>query len=193
MPAARDLSTVAAGLDPVGWIRISGGTGPAGEWHPAQTVPDLWWAAAPLAREGMPVTGLALLEAAQLSAEMGGRLPTSAEWEWMASRGGHRRFPWGDTEPVPGTANLRGFGPCRATPVTAHPAGRTPEGLWDVGGNVWEWTTAPWRRDRIALLRGGSYHSLVQYACCAHANDVPGHLSSPGIGIRPVRLVGGVA
>ncbi|MFD7551460.1 formylglycine-generating enzyme family protein [Streptomyces sp. NPDC059816] len=120
-----------------------------------------------------------LLEAAQLSAVLGGRLPNSAEWEWMASRGGYRRFPWGDAEPAPGTANLRSFGPGRATAVTTHPAGRTPEGLWDVGGNVWEWTTAPWRRDRIALLRGGSYHSLVQYASCAHANDVPGHLASP--------------
>ncbi|MGV2915258.1 formylglycine-generating enzyme family protein [Streptomyces alfalfae] len=186
MPAARDLSTVAAGLDAVQWIRVSGGRAPAGEWHPAQDVPDLWWASAPLAEDGLPVTGLPPVAAAQLAALLGGRLPTSAEWEWMAGRG-RRRFPWGDEPPEPGSANLRDFGPSCATPVTAHPAGRTAEGLWDVAGNVWEWTTAPWRRDRIALLRGGSYNSLIQYASCAHTNDVPGHLSSPGIGLRPVR------
>ncbi|GGV50252.1 hypothetical protein GCM10010245_79030 [Streptomyces spectabilis] len=37
------------------------------------------------------------------------------------------------------------------------------------------------------LLRGGSYHSLAPYAACAHANDAPPGLHSPGIGIRPVR------
>lgn len=186
VPAARDASTVAAAVDPVEWIRISGGPVAAGEWHPAQEVGTLWWAATPLAVAGMPVTGLALPHAAQLAHQLGARIPTSAEWEWMAS-GAVRRFPWGDHAPKRGHANLRGLGPGLPTPVRAHAAGRTPDGLWDVGGNVWEWTTAPWRRDRVALLRGGSYNSLAQYAECAHANDVPPGISSPGIGLRPVR------
>ncbi|MFD7853396.1 formylglycine-generating enzyme family protein [Streptomyces microflavus] len=168
------------------WIRISGGPVPAGEWHPAQEVVTLWWASTPLAVAGMPVTGLTLPEAAQLAHRLGARLPTSAEWEWMAA-GAVRRFPWGDQMPGPGHANLRGLGAGRPTPVRSHKVGRTPDGLWDVGGNVWEWTTAPWRRDRIALLRGGSYNSLSQYAECAHANDVPPGIVSPGIGLRPVR------
>ncbi|AQY20222.1 hypothetical protein T261_00797 [Streptomyces lydicus] len=168
------------------WIRITGGDVPDGEWHPSQPVPTLWWSATPVAVDGLPVTGLPILQAAQLAMLLDGRLPTSAEWEWMAGRGRHR-FPWGDQAPAPGVANLRGLGPGTTTPVHAHPDGRTPDGVWDVGGNVWEWTTAPWRADRVALLRGGSYHSLPQYASCAHANDVPPSLSSPGIGIRPVR------
>lgn len=152
------------------------------EWHPAQEAATLWWASTPLAVAGMPVTGLTLPQAAQL----GARIPTSAEWEWMAS-GAVRRFPWGNHVPGPGHANLRGLGPGLPTPVRSHTVGRTPHGLWDVGGNVWEWTTAPWRRDRIALLRGGSYNSLSQYAECAHAIDVPPGIVSPGIGLRPVR------
>ncbi|MFB8085016.1 formylglycine-generating enzyme family protein [Streptomyces sp. NPDC055992] len=168
------------------WIRISGGSVPAGEWHPAQEVATLWWASTPLAVAGLPVTGLTLPQAAQLAHRVGARIATSAEWEWMAS-GTVRRFPWGDQVPGPGHANLRGLDSGRPTPVRSHADGRTPDGLWDVGGNVWEWTTAPWRRDRIALLRGGSYNSPSQYAECAHANDIPPGICSPGIGLRPVR------
>ncbi|WP_435869105.1 formylglycine-generating enzyme family protein [Actinomadura coerulea] len=168
------------------WVRIPAGQVPAGEWHRAQPVATLWWSATPLAAAGLPLTGLPLAAAAALAAQLGGRIPTSAEWEWMAG-GGRRRFPWGEAAPGSQHANLRGAGPGRTTPVHTHPAGRTPDGLWDVAGNVWEWTTAPWRRDRIALLRGGSYLSLPQYAACAHANDAPPDLRSPGIGIRIVR------
>lgn len=163
-----------------------GGRVPPGEWHPGRPVATLWWSATPLARGRMPITGLSLPHAARLAFEVGGRLPTSAEWEWMAG-GGTRRFPWGNRAPERGYANLRGLGPGRVTPVRAHAAGRTPEGVWDAAGNVWEWTTAPWRRDRAALLHGGSHHSLIQYAACIHANDAPPGLCSPGIGIRAVR------
>ncbi|MCB5908101.1 formylglycine-generating enzyme family protein [Streptomyces pinistramenti] len=166
------------------WIRLPGGRVPAGEWHRAQPVAVLWWSATPLTADGLPLTGLRLDEAAELASELGGRIPTSAEWEWMAG-GGSRRYPWGAAEPSAQHANLRASGPGHTTPVHAHPAGRTPQGLWDVAGNVWEWTTAPWRRDGIALLRGGSYHSLSQYAACAH--DAPPGLRSPGIGLRLVR------
>ncbi|WP_323379745.1 formylglycine-generating enzyme family protein [Streptomyces alkaliphilus] len=171
------------------WILLSGGRVPAGEWHPAREVATLWWAATPLTIAGVPITGLTLPHAAQLAHRLGARMPTSVEWEWMAS-GAVRRFPWGNDTPGRDHANLRGLGPGHPTPVRTHPAGRTPDGLWDVGGNVWEWTTAPWRRDRVALLRGGSYHSLAQYAECAHANDVPPGIASPGIGLRPVRDTG---
>ncbi|MFQ6197709.1 formylglycine-generating enzyme family protein [Streptomyces sp. NPDC000405] len=146
----------------------------------------MWWSATPLADLGLPLTGLSLHDASALAPALGGRVPTTAEWEWMAS-GGQRRYPWGDEAPTGEHANLRNTGPGCCTGVHRHPAGRTPHGLWDVAGNVWEWTTAPGRRDGVALLRGGSYHSLVQYAACTHANDVPTDLRSHGIGMRIVR------
>ncbi|MBC2879324.1 MULTISPECIES: formylglycine-generating enzyme family protein [Streptomyces] len=149
-------------------------------------MPALWWSSTPLADRGLPLTGLSLPEAVALAAALGGRIPTGAEREWMAS-GGCRRYPWGDQEPDDARANLRGSGPGCCTGVHRHPAGRTPHGLWDVAGNVWEWTTAPGRRDGIALLRGGSYNSLTQYAACTHANDVLPDLRSAAIGIRIVR------
>ncbi len=42
-----------------------------------------------------PVTGLTYQEAVALAVEIGGRLPTSVEWEWMAIGPSHRRYPWG--------------------------------------------------------------------------------------------------
>lgn len=175
-----------AGTDPVQWVRVDGGNLPDGEWHRAQPVPVLWWSDAPLSSAGLPHTGISLPQAEAVARMLGGRMPTSAEWEWMAGAG-RRRYPWGQSDPTPEHANLRDLGPGTPTAVHRHPAGRTPQGLWDVAGNVWEWTTAPWRRDDVAFLRGGSYQSLPQYAQCAHANDVPPSLRSPGIGLRIVR------
>lgn len=132
----------------------------------------------------LPVTGLTCLQAAALAATAGGRLPTSLEWEWMAGAG-QRRYPWGELEPSGRHANLRGLGPGTITSVGSFPDGRTADGLVDVAGNVWEWTTCP--VPDVAVVRGGSYNSHSLYARCTYTNEIPAGLASPGIGIRVVR------
>ena len=70
----------------------------------------------------------------------GGRLPTEAEWE-RAARGGleQKHFPWGNDPP---TRSNSLFGQYYGTkPVGSYPP--TGYGLYDVVGNVWEWT-ADW-------------------------------------------------
>jgi iron(II)-dependent oxidoreductase len=104
----------------------------------------------------------------------------------MAAGSQRRRWPWGDEEWQPGYANLRDAGHGSLTPVNAHPAGATPEGLLDVAGNVWEWT-AHATMGGSAVLRGGSYASPPLYARCTFVNAAPAELRSAGIGLRVVR------
>lgn len=67
------------------------------------------------------------------------RLPTEAEWEYMARGTEGRRYPWGDQKPSPELANYDDVGLRKTSPVGAFPLGATPEGLLDMAGNVWEW------------------------------------------------------
>ena len=99
-----------------------------------------------------PVVHIAYRDAEAYAAWAGKELPTEAEWEY-AARGGidQVEFAWGD-ELTPGGRhmantwqgdfpheNLASDGYERTSPVDAFPA--NGYGLYDMIGNVWEWTT----------------------------------------------------
>lgn len=93
------------------------------------------------------------------SARSGGRirLATSEEWEMVASGRECREYPWGDEGPDEERANFAG-NVGRITPVGLFPRGSTPEGIADLAGNVWEWTSSEYeRKEKWKVVRGGSY------------------------------------
>lgn len=101
-------------------------------------------------RELEPVVHVTRADAEAFCQWAGGRLPTEAEWE-LAARGRERRiFPWGTDWRPEAVPQLR-----RAASVGATDAGRTPRGIADMAGNLWEWTASD--LEGKALLKGGSW------------------------------------
>jgi len=105
----------------------------------------------------------------------GKRLPTEREWERICASDQGLKYPWGrDFNPQDPAhlllANLKGNadGYDRTAPVGSFPAGRTTEGIWDLGGNVWEWTAG---LNDQPILRGGSWANSHLYARCAIRDD----------------------
>jgi len=88
-----------------------------------------------------PVVIVTWQDAAAFCDKAGGRLPTEAEWEY-AARGGRdgALYPWGDEAPTdePGKPNGATLESDRARPVKSYQA--NGYGLFDMAGNVWEWT-----------------------------------------------------
>jgi formylglycine-generating enzyme required for sulfatase activity len=118
----------------------------------------------PAREPGLPVSGVSAAEAETFCRFAGGRLPSSDEWLFAAAGTEARRFAWGHTGMVCRRAVYGVLdGPC-ATGGTgpdlpgSRPDGATPEGLWDMAGNVAEWTREP---DGSAVARGGSYRSRL--------------------------------
>jgi len=107
-----------------------------------------------------PVVHVAYRDAQAYSIWAGKMLPTEAQWEF-AARGGleSAEFPWGDEAMPEGrymanfwhgkfpAQKLASHGHERTSPVGAFPS--NGYGLFDMVGNVWEWT-ADWYRPRHA-------------------------------------------
>lgn len=135
--------------DPFGWWQFALGVNWRHPWGPESSLEGL---------EDHPVVHIAYPDAEAYAAWAGKSLPTEAEWEF-AARGGldRKAFAWGD-ELYPGGKQMantwQGSFPFENTLEDGFertsPVGHFPPngyGLYDMIGNVWEWT-ADWYREQ---------------------------------------------
>lgn len=123
-------------------------------------------ACAPVKVSGEPgraISGLTFDEAARFCAFAGGALPTSDQLAFAAAGTASRRYAWGDTGAVCRRAafGLR-EGPCAIGAIGpeiagSHPDGASPEGLYDLAGNVAEWAAPRDPGAAWAEVRGGAF------------------------------------
>jgi sulfatase modifying factor 1 len=107
-------------------------------------------------KDNYPVVQIAYEDAVAYATWAGKRLPTEAEWEF-AARGGKERteFAWGDSayDPAHPQAHIyEGTFPSHAAaPKAVGSYTATGYGLYDMAGNVWQWTQDWYRPDTYAL------------------------------------------
>jgi formylglycine-generating enzyme required for sulfatase activity len=126
-------------------------------------------------------------------------LPTEAQWEYAAKGTPGRGYPWGDGAPDAEHANFDNH-VGDTTPVDAYPKGATPEGVWDLAGNVWEWCqdrygpydtqaqtdpTGP-EQGESRVLRGGAFFAHPDGLRCACRDDLRPGGRGYDIGFRVV-------
>jgi iron(II)-dependent oxidoreductase len=149
-----------------------------------------------------PVVGVSWQDACDYAAWRGKRLPSEAEWEY-AARGGlvGRKFPNGDEISI-GVANYSSKDGLKgAAAVGSFPANGF--GLYDMAGNVGEWTADLYSPDYYAssprenpkgpskgkfrVIRGGGWHSGPYCNRVYVRNALPANWVDFNVGFRCVQ------
>jgi formylglycine-generating enzyme required for sulfatase activity len=169
--------------------------------HPGLTNPD------------HPITGISHAQAEQVCRFRGGRLPSESEWERAARGDSARRFPWGNFHnedlanhggaavaagPGEGEPSARDGYPF-AAPVYAYPESKSPHGLVQMAGNVWEWTSDSYvplaaqnrrvdphelRTRGLWVVRGGSFRAPAYALRVTHREPRPEAMGFVDVGVR---------
>jgi formylglycine-generating enzyme required for sulfatase activity len=155
--------------------------------------------------ENHPMTNVSWFGAWAYCGAAGARLPSELEWEKAARGDDDRPFPWGHdisrqnanfyasrdpfedmgsfgsrTSPV-GFYNGRSYGGY-ATLDSA-----SPYGLYDMAGNVWQWTGDVYEDQHYRYLRGGSKDTYEMDLRIWVRNNATPTYYGPGVGFRCVR------
>lgn len=139
--------------------------------------PDHWLGGRiPKGRDNHPVVFVDWSDADDFCKWEGKRLPAEDEWEKAARGTKGLAFPWGDKF-AKEKANTPQYDHKGTMPVGSFESGKSPYGIYDMAGNVWEWT-ADWFKpypgnkhpdenygEKFKSVRGGSWYDCTYYKC----------------------------
>lgn len=154
----------------------------------------------PRGKRNHPVTGVSWYEASAYASWVGKRLPGSAEWQraacWSDDQGAESRYPWGNSF-APNRANTWVGGPGDTVAVDGYYEGCTPNGIYQLTGNVWEWTGAAFdfgsdnpecevlAQQSMAEVRGGAFDTYFEtQATCQFRSGYPLLYRGANVGFR---------
>jgi|GEM_PF-2048967 len=129
-----------------------------------------------------PVVKVTWDEAQVFCAWEGKTLPTAEQWEYAARGPQALQFPWGRSFD-PSRCNTKESRHGSTTPVDAYPTGRSPFGVWDLCGNVWEWTATA-TSDGKRVAKGGSFREGRDRALTYESRSWPPDTRRDDLGFR---------
>lgn len=122
------------------------------------------------------------------------RLPTEAEWEYVCKSGGSRTYQWGNhPEEIDSHAWTSG-----SPDAALHAVGQKkpgPWGVYDLHGNVWEWTETVYAEghdagavlyEELQVIKGGGWRGSAEDCRCSNRGAAGREGGSMFIGLRIV-------
>ena len=113
--------------------------------------------------EDLPVVNISFEDAKAYAEFYGMRLPSEQEWQYLAGGPNKFKWPWGNKKDY-SKCNVYGE---QLLPVDSLPEGASPFGLYNMCGNVWEYTNEIHydgdKEHYFIVLRGGSYYNAPDY------------------------------